>query len=78
MPAAPVPSIRLSCLLRELHDAGFALGDLTYRKLWEDAVAARFPAHQVAGRWHFHRRDVPTIASAYGLVRTPCEEPVAA
>ena len=40
------PSLRLSCLLRKLDDAGFQTGTLTYRKLWEGAVEGRYPAYQ--------------------------------
>jgi hypothetical protein len=62
-------SLRLSCLLRELDDAGFQAEALTYRKLWEGAVEGRYPAHQVTGRWHFRAADVPAIAAVYHLPR---------
>jgi hypothetical protein len=65
----PAPSLRLSCLLRELDDAGFQAETLTYRKLWEGAVEGRYPAHQVTGRWHFRAADVPAIAAVYHLRR---------
>lgn len=64
-----VPSLRLSCLLRELNEAGFQATALTYRKLWEGAVEGRYPAHQVTGRWHFQAADVPAIAAVYHLPR---------
>lgn len=63
------PSLRLSCLPRELDDAGFQAHDLTYRKLWEGAVEGRYPAHQVTGRWHFRAADVAAIAAVYRLPR---------
>ena len=62
-------SLRLSCLLRELDNAGFQAETLTYRKLWEGAVEGRYPAHHVTGRWHFRAADVPAIAAAYHLPR---------
>ena len=63
------PSLRLSCLLRKLDDAGFQTGTLTYRKLWEGAVEGRYPAHQETGRWHFHETNVPAIAAVFHLPR---------
>ena len=62
-------SLRLSCLLRELADAGFQTEGLTYRKLWEGAVEGRYPAHQETGRWHFRVAEVPAIAAVYHLPR---------
>ena len=64
-------SLRLSCLLRELADAGFQTERLTYRKLWEGAVEGRYPAHQETGRWHFSSANVPAIAAVYRLQRKP-------
>jgi hypothetical protein len=63
------PSLRLSCLLRKLDDAGFQTGTLTYRKLWEGAVEGRYPAYQETGRWHFREANVPAIAAVYHLPR---------
>jgi hypothetical protein len=37
------------------------------RKLYYDAVSAKFPAHKVGDIWHFYADDLPTIAAAYGL-----------
>jgi hypothetical protein len=65
----PAPSLRISCLLRELDDAGFQIDALTYRKLWEGAVEGRYPAHQETGRWHFRPENVPAIAAVYRLPR---------
>jgi hypothetical protein len=61
------PSIRLSCLLRELENAGYDCNDLTYRRTWMGAVEGRFPAHQINGVWHFTPEDAPTIGAALGL-----------
>jgi hypothetical protein len=64
-------SLRLSCLLRALADAGYQTNALTYRKLWEGAVEGRYPAHQETGRWHFRWANVPAIAAVYRLPRKP-------
>lgn len=37
------------------------------RKLYYDAISAKFPAHQVNGIWHYEAADLPMIAAAYGL-----------
>jgi len=37
------------------------------RKLYEGAVSAKYPAHQVNGIWHYDEQDLPVIAAAYGL-----------
>jgi hypothetical protein len=67
MPKPQLP-VRLSRLLHELEKAGYRCDDLpSYRKLWQDAVERRFPAHQVNGVWHFFPEDVPKIGAAYDL-----------
>ena len=65
------PSVRLSCLLRALENAGYDCNDLTYRRIWMDAVEARFPAHQINGVWHFTLADAPIIGDALGLKCKP-------
>jgi hypothetical protein len=61
-------SLRLSRLPHELEQAGFRCDELPpYRRLWQDAVERRFPAHQERNVWHFFQDDVPTISAAYRL-----------
>jgi hypothetical protein len=61
------PSVRLSCLLRGLENAGYDCNDLTYRRIWMGAVEGRFPAHQINGVWHFTPDDALIIGDALGL-----------
>ena len=58
---------RLTALAAALKDYTGKADNLSGRKLYYDAVSARFPAHQVSGIWHFYVDDLPTIAAAYGL-----------
>lgn len=37
------------------------------RKVYESAVSANFPAHQVNGIWHYYQEDLPTIMAYFGL-----------
>ena len=58
---------RLTALATALKDYTGKADNLSGRKLYYDAVSARFPAHQVSGIWHFYVDDLPVIAAAYGL-----------
>jgi hypothetical protein len=56
----------LTDLPRVLIEAGYE--SPTYRRLYELALSARFPAKRnVAGRWTFAVDDLPQIADALGL-----------
>lgn len=44
------------------------------RTIYEAAVSARFPTHQVNGIWHFYEEDLPAIMAAFGL-RPKAAEP---
>ena len=67
-PETALPLVRL---LHELLNAGYEFQDLSYHRIWEGAVARRYPAHQVNGRWRFFPTDLPRIAAAYSLRRKP-------
>ncbi len=47
----------------------------TQRRLREDAVNGKFPAHQVNGIWHYDTADLPVIAAAYGLKPKAASQP---
>ena len=62
------PVERLSLINRALHEAGYELTkDQTDRFFRSCAVNCQIPAHQVNGRWHFRRDDLPEIVKALGL-----------
>ena len=67
MDDAPRNRQRLTALASELKNYTGKLEGFSGRKLYYDAVSAKFPAHQVGGIWHFYADDLPTIAEAYGL-----------
>ncbi len=59
-------ALRITTLTRSL----LAYTDQTVpnaRALYQGAVNAKFPAHQVNGIWHYNVADLPMIAAAYGL-----------
>ncbi len=37
------------------------------RAIYNAAVSARFPAHQVNGIWHYDEDDLPAIMACFGL-----------
>ena len=58
----------LTALPRALLAAGYKTPQ--YRRLYEAALIARFPAEQAkSGRWVFCVNDVPQIAASLGLPR---------
>ncbi len=45
-----------------------------HRAIYEAAVSARFPAHQVNGLWHSYEEDDAAVMAVFGL-RPKADEP---